>query len=170
MNIYIYIALSPEEKGKMTDRELKKLSRSQLLEMLLAQSREVERLRSELQQARAALGKRQLQMEEFGNIAEASLKLNGVFESAQAAADEYLKNIAEASKRSQVYCQTLEEQTRANCEEMVRAAREESEAYWDSVRDKIQDPFLDSESWQEVLTMLDSKPGNRKKVRAWKTK
>ena len=31
----IYIALSPEEKGKMTDRELKKLSRSQLLVMLL---------------------------------------------------------------------------------------------------------------------------------------
>ena len=154
----------------MTDRELKKLSRPQLLEMLLAQSREVERLRGELQQVKAELGSRQLQMEESGNIAEAALKLNDVFASAQAAADEYLKNIAEASRRSQEYCQALEEQTRQKCEEMVRVAQQESEAYWDSIREKIQDPFLDSESWREVLALLDSKPGNRSKVRAWKTK
>ena len=34
-----------------------------------------------------------IHIEELGSIAEASLKLNGVFESAQAAADQYLENI-----------------------------------------------------------------------------
>lgn len=149
----------------MTDREMKKLSRTQLLEMLLMQTREVARLQEELRQAKLQLATRQLQIDEAGNIAEAALKLNGVFSAAQAAADEYLQNIAEASKRSQENCRILEEQTKQKCEEMTRAAQEESGAYWDSIREKIRDPFLDSESWKEVMQLLDSKPGKRSKVR-----
>ena len=77
----------------MTDQELRKLSRKDLLELLLAQSRERDALRTELEQARAALRDRQLHIEQAGSIAEAALRLNGVFEAAQAAAQQYLDNI-----------------------------------------------------------------------------
>ncbi len=76
----------------MTDKELKKLSRYELLEMLLEQSKEVQRLK-ELEKANALLEERQILIHNAGSIAQAALKLNGVFEAAQKAADQYLENI-----------------------------------------------------------------------------
>ena len=77
----------------MTDRELRKLSRAELLEMLLIQSKEVDRLSKELDEANRKLDDRKILLENSGSIAEAALKLNGVFEAAQMAADQYLENI-----------------------------------------------------------------------------
>ncbi|MEE1154853.1 MAG: DNA repair protein [Acutalibacteraceae bacterium] len=77
----------------MTDKELRKLSRSELLEMLLIQSREVERLKSELEIANQKLENRKIILSESGSIAEAALKLNQIFEVAQNAADQYLESI-----------------------------------------------------------------------------
>ena len=77
----------------MTDKELRRLSRTDLLEMLLEQSKEVERLQQELAEARQQLEERRIMTEEAGSIAEAALRINRVFEAAQAAADQYLENI-----------------------------------------------------------------------------
>ena len=77
----------------MTDKELRRLSRTDLLEMLLEQSKEVERLQQELAEARQQLEERRIMTEEAGSIAEAALRNNRVFEAAQAAADQYLENI-----------------------------------------------------------------------------
>jgi hypothetical protein len=149
----------------MTDHELKKLSRAQLLEMLLAQSKEVARLRKELQQAQQQLDDRRIQLSEAGNIAEAALKLNGVFAAAQSAAADYLDSISESVRISEANCRAMEEQTKRKCDQMVRAAQAESAAYWDTVREKVRDPYLDRESWQNILELLDSKPGDPNKVR-----
>ena len=77
----------------MTRKELKRLRREDLLEMLIVQSGQVEQLEKELAEARAELEKRRIAAEETGNIAEAALKLSGIFEAAQKAADEYLLNV-----------------------------------------------------------------------------
>ncbi len=77
----------------MTTKELKKLKRSELLEMLLARTEEVERLRAELDEAQKKLDDRAILLENTGSIAEAALKLNGVFEAAEEAAKQYLENI-----------------------------------------------------------------------------
>lgn len=77
----------------MTAKELKKLKRSELLEILLARTAEVERLQKELDEANKKLEDRAILLDNVGSIAEASLKLNGVFEAAEAAAEQYLKNI-----------------------------------------------------------------------------
>lgn len=81
----------------MTDKTLRRLSRRELVELLLAQSKEVERLRAELAQAEQQLKSRQILLREAGSIAEASLRLNEVFESAQKAADQYLLNVKRLS-------------------------------------------------------------------------
>lgn len=73
----------------MTDKELKRLSRAELLEMLLAQNEENERLKTELAQAQKALDDRRILIDECGTMAEAALKLNGVFD----AVDKYDKCI-----------------------------------------------------------------------------
>jgi len=77
----------------MTEKELKRLSRGDLLEMLLALSKENEQLRRELETLQKQLDERRILVEDCGTMAEAALKLNKVFEAAQAACEQYLYNI-----------------------------------------------------------------------------
>ena len=77
----------------MTDKELQRLRRSELLEILLSQQKQIESLKKELAEAKEQLEDRKLVMARSGSIAEAALKLNGIFEAAQRAADQYLFSI-----------------------------------------------------------------------------
>lgn len=77
----------------MTDKELKRLSRAELLELLISQMRENQRLEEELAAANEALQDRTIVIEQAGSIAEAALQLNGVFAAAEAAAAQYLENV-----------------------------------------------------------------------------
>lgn len=81
----------------MDGNELKKLSRSDLLQMLIEQVKENDRLKAELKERDRLLRDRQIKIQECGSIAEAALKLNGVFEAAQAAAQQYIDNVKAAS-------------------------------------------------------------------------
>ena len=80
---------APAEK----QRELKKLSRTELLEMLLDVTRENDILKAENEELKARMEDRRIRLEESGSIAEAALKLNGIFEAAQKAADQYLDSV-----------------------------------------------------------------------------
>lgn len=77
----------------MTDRELKKLSRADLLELLLQERRENKKLCAELKRVNEMLADKNIQIEQSGSLAEAALRLNGVFEAAEAAAEQYLENL-----------------------------------------------------------------------------
>lgn len=79
---------------------MKKLGRGQLLEILVRQSKELDRLQEELKAAEDKLADRRIRMEESGSIAEAALKLNGIFEAAQQAADDYLASIRQQQNKS----------------------------------------------------------------------
>ena len=85
--------MNKEATTTLTDKELRRLSRRELLQMLLEQTSEVERLQAELDKTRAELNDRAIMLESCGNIAEASLKINRVFEAAQQAAEQYLANV-----------------------------------------------------------------------------
>ena len=74
----------------MTNKELKKMNRRRLLQMLLEIERENETLRARNDFLEAQMKKRELAIAKSGSIAEAALKLNGIFEAAQRAADQYL--------------------------------------------------------------------------------
>ena len=84
----------------MTDKELRRLSRRELLEMLVTATEENERLRGELAQARAELESRRILLDKSGSMAEAALRLNGVFEAADRAAQQYLENIRRMAEES----------------------------------------------------------------------
>ena len=81
----------------MTSKELRKLSRRELIEVLLAQTREMEQLKAELNSKNELLEKREINIRESGSIAEAALRLSGIFEVAQKAADTYLAVINKAN-------------------------------------------------------------------------
>lgn len=115
----------------MTDKELRRLSRRDLMELLLHQAEEMESLKEELAQTRQALEDRRIRLEEAGSIAQASLAIHGVMDAAQAAAEEYLENIRLLQAEQQEACRHMEAETRARCEEMLSAAREEAQSYWE---------------------------------------
>ena len=77
----------------MTEKEVRKLSRLQLLEILVEQANEIEQLKAELKETKEQLADRKIVIEQSGSLAEAALRLNGVFEAAQRAEDQYLENI-----------------------------------------------------------------------------
>ena len=77
----------------MTDKELRQLKRYELLEMMVAQGKKIERLERELAQAKEELEQRRIAVETSGTMAEAALRLNKVFEDADRAAEQYLANV-----------------------------------------------------------------------------
>ena len=77
----------------MTDKELHKLSRTELLEIMLQQQKEIERLQDELEKAKSLIESRKMLMRKAGSIADAALKISEVFEAAQNAADRYLMSV-----------------------------------------------------------------------------
>lgn len=84
----------------MTTKELQKLNRKQLLELMLEQSKRIDQLEQQLEAAQTELQNRRIIAREVGSIAEASLRLNNVFEAAQMAADQYLLSIRYLIDRS----------------------------------------------------------------------
>ena len=77
----------------MTDQELRKLRRSELLEIMIAQSKKIDQLQKKLNAAERKLADKKILLEKTGNIAEAALQLNHIFEDAQEAAEQYLANV-----------------------------------------------------------------------------
>lgn len=85
----------------MTDREFRRLSREELVEIIYELQRSEAALRDENDQLKGRLADRTLKIENAGSLAEASLALNGVFEAAQSAADQYLAAIRDAQAETQ---------------------------------------------------------------------
>ena len=132
----------------MSDLDPKKLSRADLLAMLLEQRRENELLRSRLAQAQQELEQRRITADHAGSIAEAALQVSGIFQAAEAACAQYTENLrilsakqdtrlAQLEEECRDRCAQMEKDTAARCENMLRDARERSQSYWDAVSQQI---------------------------------
>jgi hypothetical protein len=78
----------------LTDKQIKKLRRVDLLKILVAQGEEIESLRAQLAYAHDCLADKEITIDESGNLAEAALRLNKIFDVAQATAEQYVQNVA----------------------------------------------------------------------------
>lgn len=100
----------------MKEKELRHLSREELLELLLVQTRETEKLEKQLEKAEAELAERKINIETSGSLAEASMRINGVFKAAENAAKQYLENIV-----------SMENETREKCRKILEDAEYEAQ-------------------------------------------
>lgn len=138
----------------MTNKELRKLSRAELLELLLAQSKEMERLQGLLAKASEELENKRLDVDEAGSIAEASLKLNGVFESAQKAVDLYVSNAKARADQQMESCEKMEQETRQKCDQMLEQARNAGQRYLDEINSKLSILSLENEDLRMLLSTI----------------
>lgn len=157
----------------MTDQELRKLSRKDLLELLVSQGRERDALQAELEKVKAALADKQLCIEQSGSLAEAALQVNGVFYAAQEAAEQYLENIRLRSEQIDAVCAQrekeskekaerqlqeaarmacqMEEDTKRRCQEMENTAKEKAETYWAEVSTRLQIFYQEHKELKKLL-------------------
>lgn len=102
----------------MTDRDLRKMNRKELLEMLIALQSENEQLKERLHQQELQLQNREIQIKNAGSMAEAALVLNGVFESVDRAAAQYLENIKRCSEQQQNSCDRIDCEAKPKAKEI----------------------------------------------------
>ena len=82
----------------MNEKDLKKLNRLQLLELLIIQTEENEMLKKQIEELKVKRSEEVKKITTLGSVAEAGLLISGVFGAAQEAADLYIeaaKNRAE---------------------------------------------------------------------------
>ena len=151
----------------MTERELRKLSRTDLLELLLAQRRENEQLRCILDQTQAQLADRTIKIDKAGSIADSSLQLSGIFNAAQDSCKYYMDNIKLLSERQSALCQQMEQETtercrkmeqetKVKCDQMVTEAELKSQQCWDNCSIKVKELISSFEGLQQVLELYAS--------------
>ena len=101
----------------MNQTDLKRLSRRDLLEMLLELTKENEQLRERIGTLEKQLVDRMLTISNAGSLADAVLQLNGVFQAAQAACDQYIYN-------TQLRCQRMEEEIDNKFKQMLNESKQ----------------------------------------------
>ena len=84
---------SGRKREQSADSDLTKLKKKDLLEIMLKQGEEIDKLREKVADLEEKLENRNFELSQIGNIAEASLVVTKVFEEAQKAAVIYLENI-----------------------------------------------------------------------------
>lgn len=99
----------------MTEKELRKFNRRELLELLILKEEQNEKLRSEVERLTGELENRTVRLSEVGSIAEASMKLTDVFAEAEKAAAVYLDNVRRL-------CEEKEAESAGTVDKAVRKA------------------------------------------------
>ena len=161
--------------------QLRQLGRTELLEMMLAQSRLNEQLSKRIEQLEARLQDRALRLSKVGSMAEAALSLNGVFEAAEEACQQYLENVRLQSERKLRLgeelvehakksadeitgdtvrkCEEMKRAAQKECEEMRRTARKECEALKETTRQQCEEEKRQAhcaveKNWSELSARL----------------
>ena len=87
-----------DEKLNKEAADLSKLKKRELLEIMLAQGKEIDSLREKVAELEAQLANREFEFSRIGSIAEASLAVTDIFKEAEKAAVVYLENIRRRSE------------------------------------------------------------------------
>lgn len=101
----------------MKERELRRLSKTELLEMLIDLRQQCDALEKDLQKTREWLKDKELNIQKAGSIAQASLQLSGVFQAAEEAATQYVNNIERLTRER---AEQMLRETEAKCREKER--------------------------------------------------
>ena len=107
----------------MTDKEFKRLNRVQLIEIIYKLQLEVDALTKQNKSLKNALEDKRLRINNAGNLAEAALEINNCFVSAQNAAEQYLNEIEEIRKETELERKRILEKAKKEAITIISAAK-----------------------------------------------
>ena len=108
----------------MTDKEFKRLTRAQLIDIIYQFQLQVDQLTEQNQALKQDLADKRLRLQNAGNIAEAALEMNDCFRSAQKAAEQYLSEIRAIREETVA----IREDAEAQRQEILAQAQAQAEA------------------------------------------
>ncbi|MBS6558927.1 MAG: hypothetical protein KH355_01490 [Clostridiales bacterium] len=144
----------------MTNKELRKLSRVALLEMLVEMGKKNEALQAENELLRQRQEDREIRIQNAGSIAKAALELNKVFEDAQAAADQYLLNIQQLQEREKQQLDEIEQQVN----ELVKEKVEETAKALEEAKRKAEHIIKEAQEQAKIITENAKKEAEKNKI------
>lgn len=121
-------------KKKNSEKDLRKLSRIDLLEILVAQETEIEQLKIKLAEAEQKLQGRDISVQDADAIASAAVQVNSVLEAAHQAAEEYLQNIRLLEEKQQ----RLYEEKSAECDARIKEMLAETARYCEMKKEQAE--------------------------------
>ena len=107
----------------MTDKEFKRLSRAQLIEIIYRLQLQIDKLNEEKQALESQLNDKRLRLSKAGNIAEAALEINDCLRTVQNAADQYLDEIKAIREEAEAEKLRILAQAEAEASEFIAAAK-----------------------------------------------
>ncbi len=138
----------------MAEKELRKMSRSELIEIIYALQQNEKQIAEERDELRRQLENRVIALDKSGSIAEAALSLNDVFSKAQDAADQYLQSLQSDSSmittKAEERAREILRQARRDaaavmaeaekrCSERNKENEEQINAQWDAFRSALKE-------------------------------
>ena len=129
----------------MTDKEFKRLTRAQLIDIIYQLQLEIDKLNEQKQALENELADKRLRLSNAGNIAEAALEINDCFRSAQNAAEQYLNEIKAIREEAEAQRQRILAETKAEAEAIIAAAKN-TQGNYDSAIEAILKEFRQSHS------------------------
>ncbi len=132
----------------MTEKELRRLSRIELMEVLIELEKQNRQLAAELEAAQAELKDRSIKTEEIGTMAQAAMVLNGVYEAADAAAAQYIESVKQMCEQAEEKCRHMLATTGAQC----RSKIEETNRYVRNVNKKVNEFYDTHPGVREFVT------------------
>jgi cell division septum initiation protein DivIVA len=107
----------------MTDKEFKRLSRAQLIDIIYQFQLQVDKLTEQNQELERDLADKRIRLRNAGNIADAALEINNCFRSAQNAAEQYLNEIKAIREETEAERQRILAQARSEAEAIIAEAK-----------------------------------------------
>ena len=103
----------------MVSKELKKLSRRELVDIIYQMKKNEQLLQDEIASLREALQDRRIHLSTAGSIAEAAISITNVFSSAQAAADIYLQEVSCMKQDAEIECTKMINDAKQQAAEII---------------------------------------------------
>lgn len=123
----------------MTEKEIKKLNRRDLLVLLAEQTARADRLEASIKKAEEKLMERQLVQEECGTMAEAAMRLSAVFQTADEAAAMYLESVRQMKERQENLLQDVESAGQKKKDEIIAQAEAKAAQILEDAEKVMQD-------------------------------
>ena len=110
----------------MVSKELKKLSRRELVDIIYQMKKNEQLLQDELTSLQKEIQERRIHLSTAGSIAEAAVSITNVFSSAQTAADLYLQEIACMKQEAEAECARIIEDAKQQAAEMIAESEKQN--------------------------------------------
>ena len=129
----------------MTDKEFKRLSRAQLIDIIYQFQLQVDKLTEQNHELERELADKRIRLNHAGNIAVAALEINNCFRSAQNAADQYLNEIKMIREETEAERHRILIEARAEAAAIIAGAKK-TQGDYDSAIEAILKEYGQSHS------------------------